>query len=807
MTLVDLYIDVFAGLRKVHLELSPGLNVVVGPNEAGKSTVFQALHHLLFTQSRLGKRDMRRTVQRFFPVGGGDSIGARMTFDVTGGSYELRKRWGARPESALTLPGGAVVTSDEEVQSQLETLLPAGPGTVKSIFLTAQTSLPDTLRELREDKETLQSLGDLLRRSVLETAGISVERFREALEDRYKAYLSRWDSRRNRPENNRGLSNRWKRDAGLVVESWYRVEAARERLQEINGLERETERVRGELDEVEATIEEAERFRRTYAKAYEDAGRTALLNERFRNAERDVELLSGDQRKWFRMEEQRRYAERRISELNGNKDRLLAEERIAAENERHAELAKRYERAVKRKKRLDAAEEELTRETPVAMEAAAEAARIAGEAAVARGELDAGTLGVVIEAGEEAHLRYTAGRDDPAELDLSAGERKELLSAGQVRIDTGVVRITVRSGEGDRLELEDRHARLTTQLDTLLRTLGVRNAGEARRAAEAYRAAVSERNRCAELLHDELEGQSFDELAQQVEDRVDTAAARPLEVVRKELSDVERQLDAATNERDAAGETIEALIDAHADQEQLQKKLVAAAGRQESLNREITACAPLPKGYDSAERFRKEYERRADQIQTMRARASELRVEAARLEEKMPAESAEEAVRVLSDAEQEHERVRRKAAVVMRVRERTEELLSARSDSVYTDLHRRFVAYLSRFTGDRYSVNESHEGVPETLIRSEGGELPFELLSAGTKDVFALCLRLSAAHVFRDDRRAFLLLDDPLVDMDPERQRAASAMLTEEAERIQLVLFTCHPTHAALFGDARIVEL
>ena len=46
-------------------------------------------------------------------------------------------------------------------------------------------------------------------------------------------------------------------------------------------------------------------------------------------------------------------------------------------------------------------------------------------------------------------------------------------------------------------------------------------------------------------------------------------------------------------------------------------------------------------------------------------------------------------------------------------------------------------------------------------------------------------------------------MDDPLVDMDPERQALAAAVLARFAARQQLIVFTCHPSHAEILGAAK----
>ena len=96
--------------------------------------------------------------------------------------------------------------------------------------------------------------------------------------------------------------------------------------------------------------------------------------------------------------------------------------------------------------------------------------------------------------------------------------------------------------------------------------------------------------------------------------------------------------------------------------------------------------------------------------------------------------------------------------------------------------------------------------MPSALSDGDGAEIPLDVLSAGTKDALALALRLAMASYFIEGSDGFLMMDDPLVEMDPERQKAAAAALQSFAEGRQLILFTCHPSTAALLGG-RLISL
>ncbi len=96
--------------------------------------------------------------------------------------------------------------------------------------------------------------------------------------------------------------------------------------------------------------------------------------------------------------------------------------------------------------------------------------------------------------------------------------------------------------------------------------------------------------------------------------------------------------------------------------------------------------------------------------------------------------------------------------------------------------------------------------LPRALLKNPDENLGWDRLSAGTKDCLALALRLSMASRFLGNAGGFLMMDDPLVDMDPSRQEAAAGVLRDYARRCQLLIFTCHPRHAELLGG-NLVQL
>ena len=74
MRLAKLYLSPLGALSKKQLDFSPGMNVVLGPNEAGKSTVFSAVRLVLLVSTSLTKKERERLVDPFLPASGGDFV-------------------------------------------------------------------------------------------------------------------------------------------------------------------------------------------------------------------------------------------------------------------------------------------------------------------------------------------------------------------------------------------------------------------------------------------------------------------------------------------------------------------------------------------------------------------------------------------------------------------------------------------------------------------------------------------------------------------------------------------------------------
>jgi len=122
-------------------------------------------------------------------------------------------------------------------------------------------------------------------------------------------------------------------------------------------------------------------------------------------------------------------------------------------------------------------------------------------------------------------------------------------------------------------------------------------------------------------------------------------------------------------------------------------------------------------------------------------------------------------------------------------------------------LGRRAAEIFSELTGGQYdgvvldrAFHLSAEPTGDTVYRDA------MLLSAGALDQLYLAVRLAICELVLPAEKAVpIILDDALANFDDQRCAAALRWLRQEAERRQILLFTCHSREAAFFqGDSGV---
>ena len=112
--------------------------------------------------------------------------------------------------------------------------------------------------------------------------------------------------------------------------------------------------------------------------------------------------------------------------------------------------------------------------------------------------------------------------------------------------------------------------------------------------------------------------------------------------------------------------------------------------------------------------------------------------------------------------------------------------------------------FFSHITGQRYTRLSVPIGERTVTVMDAigGGKQPQEL-SRGTREQLYLALRFGLVREFGEHaERLPVVVDEVLVNFDPERARLAAEAFANLAETNQVLVFTCHPDMVDLFAEA-----
>jgi len=810
MIIKNVRLNPFGGVSEGEITLEKGLNVILGLNEAGKSTYYNGIQKALFTPSKMANSTFKKEMKNHIPVGGGDTAKVELQLLHYEKLYTLKKSWGGSKFSELILPDGNPISNESTVDEKIKTLLAAGAGTYKSVLMTYQSGLAKTIQDLDNDPETLHSLGNIIRKTVLETDGVSVERFKDKIEKLYKEYFNHWDLNQHYPEKNRGIENKYKVGVGKVLDAFYVKEDIRSKLERALSYEEELDKVNKRLKACEFGIAEKDRYLKANKKAMEDARKrqNKFIDLKLKRAE--ITQFSKDNDDWViseneikKLNEQLPPAEDKLKELE--KERSKAQ--IKADNEA---LIHTFSRVEKCREELESAEQVLKSVKKIED---AELKRIRdafNEVEKLKASVEAGKLRASFKAKKPFKLTVQKDFEDEQLKEVSSGQSLLLEAGGRLKLEHSEWNLEIISGEEEIEKVLQSYETTKKQRDDLLSQYGIQSLKEAEELNTRYNEASGIFKNAAYNFKKELGDTPYEELLQKME-IIGTRSGseettRPLVAIVEEQAKLKGDIADKKKQLSINTVKVQELTSMYKSKEKLLIELGKTSNRKDELENEIKSLSPLPKGIEDDEVFISQYESVEEELKTDNDEKYKLLQIRLELEREVPEESAEELDKQQKEAEADFQIVFRKAKAVAHIRNLAENLLEEMDSGTYSGLKKDLEQYISFMTGGRHTSVEMEDGkgLPCGFVRDDGAVLDYELLSAGTKDVLSLALRISMAKHFLKEAEGFLMMDDPFVDMDPDRQQKAGEIIRKFAEDKQVVIFTCHPKHAETLGGNQI---
>ena len=797
----------FAGIADRRIQFDAGLTVCSGPNEAGKSTLYRAIEAALLETTALTDAKFRERFASALPASGGDVIRVDlMAKHPDAGDVSLQKTW--RPgkytgSASLSLERGGEFSDPSTVQETLFSLLPCSAATMRSLLLSGQAELHRAI-QAGIGAKTKEELGAVIRSAVMETGGVSIERLFETLEARYREYFDRWDERAGGPEGGRGIDRPWKRDVGRILAAYYDREDVRGKLDAARKWEHEFASVEKELQAVDASWKETDSAYREYSAIRDDVQRRSGLEQELAGIETVLSRISSLLREWPVTEE-------KLGRLPAEKERLQGELERTTETRKNAEEAGRLREKRERATRVQKRKEELER----ARAAEAEGPAITGETidalsriASERRELDArieaSSLSFTLnsKSGDSVTVERIDGSGDT--IEVPGGGQTDLSADGQLTLHHEGLSIRVTAGAGELEEIVERRRALAGKQEALLREAGVKTIDEARSAAAKRRELSAAVERAQATLDAQLEGEAMDAVLEPLETPLPEGADADLSELHSKEADLKSRIARTDEQESELNEQISAWKQEFGSFEQMSEAGGDLRVKKRALSEQLASLPSLPEGFESADAFLARVNELASEREELAAERSSLLQRKAALEAAAPEESTEELEARFERADSRFEHERSRGAALKRVRNRAESLREKFDGNTWQPLAERFREHLREVTGDRFAEVDMNETAPQRFVTADGTRLQPNQLSWGTRDSVSLALRMTLAEYAVGDNGGFVIFDDPLVDMDPERRARAAEAIRRFATKHQTIILTCHPEHAEALGGTTV---
>ena len=306
--------------------------------------------------------------------------------------------------------------------------------------------------------------------------------------------------------------------------------------------------------------------------------------------------------------------------------------------------------------------------------------------------------------------------------------------------------------------------------------------------------------------------------AEEAAEKARVSAEKILEAENKKLSGVneewvKRKTSFENTSRDTANLDAEIAAErAGKPDERLREELSKAERererREEALNELKSQLEEM-----LPELIRSERERTQDvlsnlkqQIDREQRQSDDLKIELRTLGQIGLGEALDEKISEHTQAQQELERLEQDADAWKLLKETLEAAEKEAKEAFIAPVTERLQPYM-KYVLPRASLNLDTESLAIDSLQRDGVEEPFQDLSVGTREQIAVLARLALAEILLEDGRPVaVILDDPLVNSDDKRFRLMSAALREAAEKMQILILTCHEQRHQSLG-ATMVQL
>lgn len=769
----------FAGIQNKNVEFTNGLNMVIGENESGKSTIVDLIYYLFFGDVKV--RANSDFIEDYFPkkLNGpqGDVIDGVLEFETQNGTYKISKEWNkGKGICKLTLPDGTYIKGDTEINKILSEELQHRAGVYNEIIFASQKRQQTVIKSILGDlskkgdasSEIKNDLAVTLTKAALETGGVSLEEVEKKLQEKLELLNSRWDFSIDMPEGGvkRGINNEWQNKVGQILEAYYSMERVRRDQKDAENAEKAVEACIANISVLRGNRKEIETKKDQFLKIRGILDQRTLLENVIKDKKDKLKEDKGAFEKWPNIKNNIAIAKNLQKKLN---DAIIHDLYNKVEGPQKAY----EEQAAKLKSLAEINFQDVTDAYDLQFDKQTAESKVTGLNLIARfkklGEIPIEVKSVIT--GET--------------LNTESGELK-IAEAIDIFIP-GVMEMQLMPQDVDLDAIRTKLKQINSRIEGIFTKYNVKNLNELKKKDELYKAAKGEASNLETKRNEVLLGKKWEEIKVAYSNiPVDTQSE---EEVKKEIAIM---CDFKTTDAYIGG--LEQILSGYESKygsiEKLQSDINEIIKEIESNQSKLDEIETIPEGFKEI-RDTEEYENNlqnkiAGFEETIEKHERELKEAERSLKDK----SAEEYSEDLDIKESEFEAKKTEYKhwyniynIFLKLKEQT-------SNNPMVDIEKRFKKYLDLISSGDLGLKSIDDKL-NVEMASGTHKLTYNILSDGTKDTISLAFRLAMLEHLYPKGDGLAVFDDPFTDMDPKRVQQACKLIMEFAQNNQVIFLTC----------------
>ena len=810
MILNKLILCPFAGFTNREVEFKKGLNVILGENEAGKSTLVNAIKASLFEPTNLGKRDLEKFAHAYFPKGNADQAKIILDFNAGKSQYTLEKTWGVGKSSKLTSIEGESINDEAAVQAKLNELLVLHRGSWEEVLFADQQKMSSTVESIQKNKDNINRIPTLEGQGGGLDGDMPAQDLLASLQSLMTEYKLLWDFNVQGPKENRGIQNPWLRGLGTIIKAYYEAEAVRSEFNKLKELEVALDHTSNLLKNNSAELQGRKVTIDSMKLQQQNVLRYQELSNQKNTLDGQLAAMKIVMNDWPTKLASQPMLEKNIAAIKERIAKLEVESKNAQKRNEGASILEKYKQLTDILATVEEIKGRLSTNGNIEPADVKQVNEHREAIAQSNLELKAQKLEAEVFSKADVTIQTAQGITPAENITLTAGETKKIDASGRVSFEFNGVKISVKSALKSVDEIVNNIELNEKAIESILDKYGLKALVEFDQIIQKNKSDNDLLNECRQNYSAIIKEskKSFDQIKEQAEELLAIPSTRSLDDIQTAFRAESSASSEATVEFNSNKDQIDLWVNTYNDFGNLSVSYANSNASLNTLASEIAAIPALPEGFENAADYIQELNKLVE-IQDVQGEANnQLSINLTRIQTQLDNFDTD-ALSLEAELESLQEKFERKLQEykALELAERKlKEIIEQNPHNPFADFEVETANIFASLTGNRYT-EILREGEAPVAVRRNNKDIPTELLSGGTAASLGLAVRLAYAKLYLKDLDGFFVLDDPFTEMDEERRLLATETLTQFASEKQTFYFTCHPVHAQSFLHAHQLEL